>query len=73
MHRAFGSCNNQKEELTQCLHQERVQRERQNMIKSLEKRKKLTQRWKEMEEEEYGPGGYLRQVVQQKKPEEEKE
>lgn len=33
------------------------------MIKSLEKRKKSQQRWKEMEEEEYGKGGYLRQVT----------
>ena len=66
IHRAFGSCNNQKEELTKCLHEERVLRERQNMLKSIEKRKQVAKRWKEMDEEEYGPGGYLRQVAQRK-------
>lgn len=43
-----------------------MSRERENMKKSLEKRKKVDQRWKEMEEEEYGPGGYLREVAQRK-------
>ncbi len=66
MKRAFGTCNNQKAELSRCLHAERVSRERENMKKSLEKRKKVTQRWKEMEEEEFGPGGYLREVAQKK-------
>lgn len=56
----FGSCNNFKDELTKCLKSERLDRSRENSLKAIEKRKKIEQRWKQMEEEEYGKDAYLK-------------
>lgn len=72
MHQVFGGCNNQKNALVDCLHADTVERRRSHLKATTIKRNALEKRWKEMEEEEYGPGGYLKQVrdVKVQKPQE---
>lgn len=66
MGQVFGACNNQKQNLVECLHAERMDRQKRHLEKSIERRKAINNRWKEMEEEEYGPGGYLKEVQKKK-------
>ncbi|CAN6639516.1 COX assembly mitochondrial protein 2 [Trichomonascus vanleenenianus] len=63
MKRMFGICNNVKEELNECLSTQRLKLSREKTILAREKRKTIEARWKQMEEEEYGPGGKLKEVV----------
>lgn len=65
--RIFGACNTQKEALVLCLRQDRYDRQREHLEKSLQRNKEMKQKWKKIDEEEYGPGGYLREVEQKKR------
>lgn len=62
MHQVFGGCNNQKSALVDCLHEDTVDRRRSHLKATSAKREAMKKRWKEIEEEEYGAGGYLKEV-----------
>lgn len=62
MHQVFGGCNNQKSALVECLHADTVERRRSHLKATAEKRNAMKKRWKEIEEEEYGKDGYLKEV-----------
>lgn len=62
--RAFGLCNNEKEALSKCLHEARLDGVRRYIKKSKEKQEKIHARWKEMEEEEYGEDAILKKIIQ---------
>lgn len=64
MNKVLGSCNEAAEALNKCLRAERKERAGAHLIRSRENRKKVEERWKKMEEEEFGPGGYLKQVLE---------
>jgi hypothetical protein len=49
-----------------CLRKERLERMTLHHQQATEKRKAIEKRWKEMEEEEFGPGGRLKEVMEQK-------
>lgn len=61
--RAFGKCDAFQHELNACLRRERVDRQTTHFKEASEKRRSLQQKWKEMEEEEFGPGGQLKKVL----------
>lgn len=65
--RIFGACNNQKDALVKCLRKDRYARQKEHMQESVKRSKEMKEKWKKMDEEEYGPGGYLREVEQKKK------
>jgi COX assembly protein 2 len=60
---SLGSCNKLSAELTLCLKDERKDRQRILLEKSREKRKQLEQKWRALDEEEYGKDGYLKNIV----------
>lgn len=62
MHQVFGGCNNQKSALVDCLHEDTMERRRSHLKATAAKRNAIKKRWKEIDEEEYGPGGYLKEV-----------
>jgi COX assembly protein 2 len=70
--RMFGACNNPKDALNKCLRAERLDRNKENYRRAAEKRKAIEKRWKEMEEEEYGPNGVLKSVVGKPAPQNDK-
>ena len=51
LHKVMGGCNDAKTAVNKCLRAERVQRTAQNRAITREKRKKMEQIWKEMDEE----------------------
>lgn len=62
--RALGLCNNEKEALSRCLHEARLAGERRYIKESREKHKKIQEKWKKMEEEEYGEDAILKKIIQ---------
>ncbi|AMD22642.1 HHL128Wp [Eremothecium sinecaudum] len=61
--RAFGLCNNEKEALSNCLHEARMELERNAIKKNMEKRKRMEEKWKKMKEEEYGEDLILQKIL----------
>ncbi|AET39714.1 Cmc2p Ecym_4693 [Eremothecium cymbalariae DBVPG len=62
--KAFGYCNNEKEELSKCLHEARLADQKDNILKNKEKRKMIDQKWKQIEEEEFGEDAILKKIIQ---------
>lgn len=62
--RALGLCNNEKEALSKCLHEARLSGERRYILESREKKKVIEQKWKKLEEEEYGEDAILKKIIQ---------
>ncbi|CDO95011.1 unnamed protein product [Kluyveromyces dobzhanskii CBS 2104] len=62
--RALGLCNNEKEALSKCLHEARLSGERQYILASREKKKVIEEKWKKLEEEEYGEDAVLKKIIQ---------
>lgn len=60
---SLGSCNKLSAELTMCLKDERKDRQRIILGQAREKRKLLEQKWKQIDEEEFGKDGYLKGVI----------
>lgn len=50
--------------MTKCLHDARLAGERQFIEKSREKRKSLEEKWKRIDEEEFGEDGILRKIIE---------
>lgn len=67
MHQVFGGCNNQKDALVECLHNQRLDVQKEHYLKAKEKRKAILEKWRKIEEEEYGKDKYLKKVVEVKK------
>ncbi|AAS50989.1 ABR216Wp [Eremothecium gossypii ATCC 10895] len=61
---AFGLCNPEKEALTQCLHNARLEGEKYHILANREKRKEMDAKWKQMQEEEYGEDALLKILLQ---------
>lgn len=59
----LGTCNKLSAEVNLCLKAERRDRQRILLDTAREKRRQVEQRWKGIEEEEYGKDGYLKAVV----------
>lgn len=57
-------CNNEKEALSQCLHEARMSGERRYIRESREKKKVTEAKWKKIEEEEYGEDAILKKIIQ---------
>lgn len=62
--RALGLCNNEKEALSKCLHEARVSGERAYIKESRDKKKRIDEKWKKLEEEEYGEDAILKKIIQ---------
>ncbi|SCV99751.1 LAFE_0B01706g1_1 [Lachancea fermentati] len=62
--RALGLCNNEKEALTKCLHEARLEGERRYIKESREKQKVIHAKWKQIEEEQYGEDAILKKIIQ---------
>jgi COX assembly protein 2 len=63
MSRAFGKCDTVQNELNLCLRRERLERQALHFKEANAKRQDLQKKWKELEAEEFGPGGQLKQVL----------
>ncbi|KAH3668950.1 hypothetical protein OGAPHI_002705 [Ogataea philodendri] len=62
--KAFGKCNVAKQELTNCLHESRLAKERDQILMKRKKTKEFELKRKKLEEEEYGKNAYLKKVVE---------
>ncbi len=65
--RCFGICNNQKEALSKCLHEARLETQKHLILKSREKQKGFRESWKKMDEEAYGEEEFLKKLLQREK------
>lgn len=52
--RILGICNNEKEALSQCLKQASMENKKKAIIESKSKRSVIEEKWKKIDEEEYG-------------------
>ncbi|KAH3902612.1 Cmc2p SCDLUD_000192 [Saccharomycodes ludwigii] len=62
--RAFGLCNNEKEALSKCLHEARVEGTKSYIKKRREEKKIIEAKWKKVEEEEFGEDAILKKILQ---------
>lgn len=62
--RIFGLCNNEKDALTKCLHDARLDGQKQFIEKSRDKRKVLEEKWKKIDEEEFGEDAILKKIIE---------
>lgn len=69
---SMGACESIADQVNMCLRSERLERQNDHFKVSAEKRKKIEKRWKEMEEEQYGPGGSLKYLATASQPSKEK-
>ncbi|KAG7664053.1 uncharacterized protein J8A68_002431 [[Candida] subhashii] len=60
----LGSCNFEKDQLSNCLHYTRVHDSHERIRQSREKKKKFEEKLKRNEEELYGKDGYLKKVIE---------
>ncbi|SCU97845.1 LADA_0H08724g1_1 [Lachancea dasiensis] len=63
--RALGLCNNEKEALTQCLHEARLAVGKAAILENRERQKKIDAKWKQIKEEEYGEDAILKRIIQE--------
>lgn len=63
---ALGMCNFEKDELSKCLHYTRVQDANDRIRLSRERQKRLDEKKKAREEEEFGKNNYLKKVFEKK-------
>ncbi|CCE91054.1 Cmc2p TDEL_0C01650 [Torulaspora delbrueckii] len=62
--RIFGLCNNEKDALTKCLHDARLAGERDLIKQRREERKAVENKWKKIDEEEYGEDAILKKILE---------
>ncbi|QLQ79207.1 hypothetical protein HG537_0B05540 [Torulaspora globosa] len=62
--RIFGLCNNEKEALSQCLHEARLAGEREAIKQRRQERKVMEEKWKKIDEEEYGEDVILKKIIE---------
>lgn len=62
--RMFGICNNEKDALTNCLHEASLTTKRNATIKSRDKRQVIEDRWRKVDEEEFGEDAILRIIAE---------
>jgi len=65
--RILGICNNEKEALSQCLKQASMENKKRAIIKSKSKRSIIEDKWKEIDEQEYGEDKVLEILMQRMK------
>ncbi|KAL6928033.1 hypothetical protein ACO0SA_002759 [Hanseniaspora valbyensis] len=63
---AVGACNIEKDSLSRCLHEARIDGVNQNINKSKEANAIREQKIRQMREEEFGEGEYLKKLLQEK-------
>lgn len=66
LRQAVGECNIEKDSLTRCLHEARVEGVNQNINKSKENNTVREKKIRQMREEEFGEGEYLKKLLQEK-------
>ncbi|CDK25911.1 unnamed protein product [Kuraishia capsulata CBS 1993] len=64
MKKAFGACNIQKSQLSNCLHETRLAADREKILVRREKNKKFEEKMKKIKEEEWGKDMKLKKVVE---------
>lgn len=62
--RILGICNNEKEALSQCLKQASLENKKKAIIESKSKRTIIEDKWKKIDEEEYGEDKVLEILMQ---------
>ena len=62
--RIFGICNNEKDALSRCLKQASLENKERAVVSSRVKRSKIEEKWKAMDEEEYGEDQVLKILMQ---------
>lgn len=62
--RMFGLCDIEKEALSKCLHEARKNGEKEQIGIMREKRKALENKWRKMDEEEYGEDLVLKKLLE---------
>lgn len=62
--RILGICNNEKEALSQCLKQASLENKKKAIIESKSKRTVIEDKWKKIDEEEYGEDKVLEILMQ---------
>lgn len=62
--RCFGICNNQKEMLSKCLHEARLETQKHLILKTREKQKVFKEKWQKNAEEEYGEDQFLKKLLE---------
>ncbi|CDR40216.1 CYFA0S04e06106g1_1 [Cyberlindnera fabianii] len=67
LERCFGICNNEKEALTKCLHEARMESQKHQILKRKEERKKVQDNWKKLKEDEYGDEQFLKKLLEREK------
>ncbi|KAG5359837.1 COX assembly mitochondrial protein 2 [Yarrowia sp. C11] len=65
--RAFGLCNEVKQQLTLCLRAARIEHASQNRAKATEKQKLFAEKTRRMDEEAYGPNKILLDILAREK------
>lgn len=60
----LGLCNNEKEALSQCLHEARLAGERELIKQRRQERKMVEEKWKKIDEEEYGEDAILKKIIE---------
>ncbi|XBW37908.1 hypothetical protein QEN19_003488 [Hanseniaspora menglaensis] len=63
---AVGACNIEKDSLSRCLHEARVDGVNQNLNKAKEVNAYRDKKIRQMREEEFGEGEYLKKLLQEK-------
>lgn len=62
--RCFGLCNNQKEALSKCLHEARIEGQKYQFYQSRQKKAAMEAKWKKSKEEEYGEDEFLKKLLE---------
>lgn len=60
----FGICNNEKDALSQCLKEASFQTKKNAIIRNKGKRERLEEKWKKIDEEEYGDDKVLEIILE---------
>lgn len=64
MDKIFGKCNIIKQDLTNCLHHNRLAMDRAKILERKAKNKELEIKKQKLKEEEWGKDGYLKKVIE---------
>lgn len=65
--RAFGLCNDVKQQLTLCLRAARIEHATTNRARATEKQKLFAEKTRRMDEEAYGPNKILLDIISREK------
>ncbi|GME71031.1 unnamed protein product [Ambrosiozyma monospora] len=64
LEKMFGKCTIIKQDLSDCLHHARLAADREKILERREKNKRIQEKLKKAEENEWGKDGYLKQVAE---------